>query len=115
MTFGQEISAIVAFGKNLVDTAETYFMSADLIVTSVGRITRMFDQNYECDHGTEQEWRVIHVANGSFNDWYRIVLHLWEWQGQTVVRFVGREEYEAERPIKQLKDDVAQLIQDILA
>jgi hypothetical protein len=75
----------------------------------------MFDQENINGPDTKKEWGVIHVANGSFNDCYSVVIHLWEWQGQTIVRFVGREEYEVERPIKTFKDDLAQLLQDILA
>jgi hypothetical protein len=90
-------------------------MSANPVLTSVGRLTPMFDQENNNGPDPQQEWRVIHVANGSFNDWYSVAIHLWEWQGQTIVRFVGREEYELERPIKTFKDDLAQLLQDILA
>jgi hypothetical protein len=115
MIFEQETSSLGMFAMELAGTAESFYMSSDLIVTSIDRTSQLFNQKNDSGHKAKQEWRVIHATNGSCCDWYNLTLHLWEWQGLTIVGFVGREKYEVERPIKPPKDDLAELIQDILA
>jgi hypothetical protein len=45
MIFGQQISSLGMFGMELAGTAESFYMSSDLVVTSIDRTSQFFNQN----------------------------------------------------------------------
>ena len=100
------------------DPCQTCRLNAPF-VTSVGRITVLIRHN-SSDNEEKPTWTITDVGNSFTVRFHRPVMHLWEWQGRTTIKFVATSEfvatsaYDEEYPIRQLRDEVQALISGLL-
>lgn len=93
----------------LAEKGEQLYRTAIPFATSVGRITPLIPQEEP-----NPSWRVLHIANGFTTRWFRPVMHLWEWQGRTTVRFVASQEYDKVCSVEDMRWDMAGYVKALL-
>jgi hypothetical protein len=112
LAFEQEIASFL-LSLLLPGDGSLAFQNSVPFITSVGRVTHLIQPDIESAAG-EEKWLISDVANGFTTGWYRPTIHLWEWNGQTVIRIIVCSEYDITYPVKSLKKDISDIVQEVL-
>jgi hypothetical protein len=106
LIFDHEIvSTLIPF--LMAGDASLFYRPAVPFITSVGRITPYFPSK-------EGSWSVTNVANSFTAKWYRPILHLWEWNGQTVMKIIACQEYDDQQSVKEIQRGIVKILNRLI-
>lgn len=96
----------------LSGTGAPFYQAAVPFATSVGRMTDLFTP--DPNQITPPTWTINKVANSFTVQWFRPVVHYWEWKGQTTIRIVARADYDRLHPVAKMKEDMMDKIGQLI-
>jgi hypothetical protein len=88
--------------------ASTFYHPAVPFITSVGHATPYFTA------GKDSFWSVIDIANSFTAKWYRPILHIWEWNGQTTMKLIAGQEYDDKHPVREIKQGIVDILNRLI-